>query len=55
MCSKTCISFGMRNLTLSEVRGKKIIEIGSLDVNGSLRSYIESLNPEKYIGIDMKE
>ncbi len=55
MCSETCISFGMRNLTEEEVRGKTVLEIGSLNVNGSLRQYVESLKPEKYIGMDIKE
>jgi SAM-dependent methyltransferase len=32
--------------------GKKIIEIGSLDINGSLRSIF--LNPNEYIGVDLE-
>jgi SAM-dependent methyltransferase len=41
------------NLTKGDVRGKKIIEIGSYNVNGSLRPIIESWKPAKYIGVDI--
>lgn len=35
-----------------EIRGRKIIEVGSLDVNGSPRGLITALRPEIYIGVD---
>lgn len=54
MCHTSCISFGMRNLTKDEIKGKSVVEIGSKNVNGSLRSYIESLGPSKYIGVDIE-
>lgn len=52
MCSGHVIAFGMRSLHNENVKGKRIIELGSQDVNGSLRDYIVSLNPREYIGID---
>lgn len=55
LCHNGCISFGKRNLIEKEIKGKKVIEIGSFDVNGSLRSYVASLRPLLYIGVDMRE
>lgn len=55
MCHGTCVVFGVLNLTKDDIEGKKVIEIGSYDVNGSLRSFFESLNPETYLGIDIEK
>ena len=55
MCHVSCILFGGTNLTKEEIQGKKVIEVGSFDVNGSLRRIIESWNPAKYVGVDIKK
>lgn len=55
MCHPSCIVFGAINLKKEDVEGKKVIEIGSYDVNGSIRSIIESLNPAEYVGVDLEE
>jgi SAM-dependent methyltransferase len=55
MCSTTVIEFGKANILPSEVTGKVIIEVGSRDVNGSLRSDLENFKPLKYLGVDMME
>jgi SAM-dependent methyltransferase len=55
MCNKACIQFGESNLSKAEIMGKKIIEVGSLDVNGSLRGSIESLQPLSYLGVDIAD
>lgn len=55
MCNVSGISFGTKNLVSMEITGKKVIEVGSYDVNGSLRSFIESLDPAEYIGVDIEE
>ncbi len=55
MCNINCILFGARYLTKEEIEGKRVIEVGSYDVNGGLRSYVESLKPSEYIGVDIKE
>lgn len=55
MCHPSCIVFGAINLTKKDIKGNKILEIGSYDVNGSIRSIIESLNPLEYTGIDILE
>jgi SAM-dependent methyltransferase len=53
MCNVNCILFGARNLLDEEIRGRRILEAGSCDVNGSLRPFVESRKPSEYIGIDI--
>jgi len=53
MCHVSCIIFGAKNLVKDEISGMDIIEIGSYDLNGSLRSLIESMKPGKYVGVDI--
>lgn len=53
MCNTNCINFGRQNLTDFEIRDKRVIEVGSYDINGSLRSVIEPMGPAEYIGVDI--
>jgi SAM-dependent methyltransferase len=53
MCSPACIDFATSQLRPEEITGKRVIEVGSLDVNGSLRSWIESFEPAAYVGVDL--
>jgi len=55
MCNPACIDFGVRVVTAEDVRGKRVIEVGSMNVNGSLRETIEAHGPAKYIGVDLGE
>lgn len=52
--NKPCLDFGRANLCAADIRGKSVIEVGSLDVNGSLRQHIEALGPSHYVGVDMQ-
>lgn len=52
MCSPYVIDFVKRELTADEVKGATVLEVGSFDVNGSVRPYIESLQPAGYLGVD---
>ena len=54
MCNQACIEFAKSNLEPDEVRDKMVIEVGSLDVNGSVRPYIQSLSPRAYLGVDIE-
>lgn len=39
-----------------ELKDKRILDVGSYDVNGSVRSIIEPvMSPKEYIGIDMRQ
>ena len=53
MCNPACIEFGKSHFTQDEVSNKKVIEVGSLDVNGSVRKYVEKLEPQSYLGVDI--
>jgi SAM-dependent methyltransferase len=35
------------------VSGKRVLEVGSQDVNGSIRPFVEALQPKEYVGADM--
>jgi len=54
MCTKSCKNFG-KNLKSIDINGKDILEIGSYNVNGTIKDYIMSLSPNKYVGTDMRE
>ncbi len=48
------IEFVRRTATKVEIENKLILEIGSYNVNGSVRSVIEPLAPAGYIGTDLR-
>lgn len=48
------IEYTQKYIKKTDIQGKTVLEVGSRDINGSIRSYIESLKPEIYIGIDKK-
>ena len=54
MCGIVSLKFCAKNLTKKDVYNKDILEVGSLDVNGSVRHDIEKKDPIKYVGIDMR-
>jgi SAM-dependent methyltransferase len=53
MCNATGIAFAESVLTRDLVAGKEVLEVGSLDVNGSIRPSVEALGPARYVGVDM--
>jgi SAM-dependent methyltransferase len=55
MCHPSCIEFVRANLTRGEVEGKSVLEVGSLNVNGSVRPIVEDLGPSSYVGVDIQE
>ncbi|MFC1709977.1 class I SAM-dependent methyltransferase [Candidatus Omnitrophota bacterium] len=55
MCVINCFKWAAKNITPKEIEGKRVIEVGSYDVNGSLRYVMEMLKPAEYIGVDMVE
>jgi len=54
MCNKSCLDFGKAYLTEQDVKGKWVIEVGSRDVNGSMRQIVGQFEPEKYVGVDIE-
>lgn len=49
----SAIVFAAQNLDKSEIKGKRVIDVGSYDFNGSIRPLIESWEPAEYIGVDI--
>lgn len=37
------------------IRGRSVLEVGSYDVNGSLRPMVEAMEPSFYLGVDVRE
>ena len=53
MCNVSSLAFGVRSLERSTIAGKRVLEVGSLDVNGGLRSVLEHYAPSEYVGVDL--
>ena len=53
MCNVAGIVFGAKSLAPDEVRGAAVIEVGSYDVNGSLRPILQAWGPLSYVGVDL--
>lgn len=46
------LAFARRVIRPEEIVGRRVLEIGSYNVNGSIREVVEPLLPDLYIGID---
>jgi predicted O-methyltransferase YrrM len=53
VCNPAAIQFGHKHLVAGEVVGKEVLEVGALQVEGSLRPYVEGLGPKAYLGVDL--
>jgi SAM-dependent methyltransferase len=53
MCNESGIAFGERSLGPALVADRDVLEVGALDVNGSLRPWVEALRPARYLGVDL--
>jgi SAM-dependent methyltransferase len=47
--------FGRAQLTAQYITGKRVIEVGAMNVNGSLRDHVLGFGPSIYIGVDFRE
>jgi len=55
LCNESVIEFFIENSTLDEFKEKRVIEVGSKYVNGSVRPFIEKfLRPKEYVGVDIE-
>ena len=55
MCNMNCLRWAANNLAREELKGKRILEVGSYDVNGSLRYVIGLTDIAEYTGVDVVE
>lgn len=44
--------FASRALTEADVKGRRVVEAGAYDYNGSVRGAIEAMSPASYVGTD---
>jgi SAM-dependent methyltransferase len=54
MCHPSVLAFGTRVLTAEHVQGRRVLEVGARNINGSLRGHVEALGPEWYCGLDLE-
>jgi SAM-dependent methyltransferase len=54
MCTASCLDFVRRNLRPDDVLGRAVLEVGALDVNGSVRPLVCALQPKSYVGVDLQ-
>lgn len=54
MCHRSVLEFLRSRISSDDVFGKKVLEVGSLDVNGSPRDIVEPMGPALYVGVDMR-
>jgi len=55
MCHVSIFEFFIREARVEEFKGKRVLEIGSKYVNGSVRPLIERfLLPQEYVGVDIE-
>ena len=50
----SAMAFACSALTGADVRGKAVLEAGSMNVNGSVRGHVKSLGPAYFVGTDMR-
>lgn len=53
MCNRACLDFGAMQLNTIPVMGKKVIEVGARDVNGTFRNSAMTYAPASYLGVDL--
>ncbi|MDP3997098.1 MAG: methyltransferase domain-containing protein [bacterium] len=54
MCTVDGVMFGATNLLPEDIKDKDILEVGSYDVNGSLKPLLSIHQPKSYIGVDIE-
>jgi 2-polyprenyl-3-methyl-5-hydroxy-6-metoxy-1,4-benzoquinol methylase len=55
MCHMSVIEFFLNEVNVEHLKGKRVLEVGSASVNGSVRPTIERFcHPAEYIGVDIQ-
>jgi SAM-dependent methyltransferase len=49
------LDFCRKAIGPEDVRGKSVLEVGALDVNGSARPIVEAFGPSRYVGVDLQK
>ena len=53
--NQNVLDFAHKHLSSIDIKGKRVLEIGSYNVNGTIRDVIEPMEPMKYVGVDVRE
>lgn len=53
MCDEQCLNFVRGSFSAADIEGKSVLEVGSLDVNGSARAILQPMGPSRYVGVDI--
>jgi len=55
LCNIAVLEFFLESVDIKDFRGKRVLEVGSKYVNGSVRPLIERFcSPAEYIGVDIE-
>lgn len=54
MCHGSVLGWASTALTPTMITGEHVIEVGSYDVNGTVRPLVEAHNPASYVGVDIE-
>jgi hypothetical protein len=52
MCHPSVLAFVEVHLSAGAVAGRRVLEVGSQDINGSARYYLQRMAPLSYLGVD---
>lgn len=52
---ESVLAFCAKVIGPDDVAGKRVLEVGSANVNGSVRPQIEAMGPSSYLGIDLAD
>lgn len=55
MCHRSVHEFFRNRIAPAEIEGRRVLEVGSRDVNGSVRPFLTSLGARDYLGVDLVE
>ncbi|GAB4279599.1 MAG TPA: methyltransferase type 11 [Opitutae bacterium] len=53
MSRTSCIIFAAKHLRPEFIQGRRVLDVGACDFNGSIRPLLMSYEPEQYLGIDI--
>lgn len=53
MCTPACIEFTKLEFARTNLANVSVLEVGSFDVNGSVRGAAEQYAPQRYVGVDI--
>ena len=53
MCNGACLTFIQEELSEADIRGKRVLEVGAGNVNGTPSDHIKKYEPSEYVATDI--